>query len=55
MSDEQKQIEDEELDKISGGVDSHPFPRDPIRPGGPSTHPGMGDTPVGGKRSNIAG
>ncbi|MFY9719513.1 MAG: hypothetical protein WAK16_07695 [Candidatus Cybelea sp.] len=40
MSDEMKEIEQSELDKISGGVSTHPMPRDPIRPGQPPTHPG---------------
>jgi bacteriocin-like protein len=56
MSDEQKQLEDEELDQISGGVSSHPYPRDPIRPGVPPTHPGGPVTdPIGGKKSNPVG
>jgi hypothetical protein len=66
MSDENKPIQDEELDKVSGGVASHPGPIappiDPIRPipGGaaPPTHPGGGVVkdpiePV--KRSTAAG
>ncbi len=55
MSDEKKQVQDEELDKVSGGVGTHPIRIDPIRPGEPPTHPKLGDTPIGGKRSNIAG
>lgn len=55
MSDEYKQIEEEELDKISGGVGTHPFPRDPIRPE-PPTHPGGPVTdPIGGRKSNPVG
>jgi bacteriocin-like protein len=46
MSDDQKQMQDEELDKISGGVFSHPVPRDPIKPGTPPTHPGGPELPV---------
>jgi bacteriocin-like protein len=41
MSDDFKQINEEELDKIAGGVTTHPMPRDPIKPGGPPTHPGL--------------
>ena len=51
MSDEYKEINEEELDKISGGVSTHPFPRDPIRPGNPPTHPGGGDTPSAARRA----
>ena len=39
MSDEKRQVEDEELDSASGGIGSHPYPHDPIRPGQPPTHP----------------
>jgi bacteriocin-like protein len=39
MSDD-KQMRDDELDQISGGVGTHPMPFDPIRPGAPPTHPG---------------
>jgi hypothetical protein len=54
MSDDQKK--DEELDQVSGGVESHPIPIDPIRPPAPPTHPGGGaenpirrpSNPVGG-------
>jgi bacteriocin-like protein len=41
MSDD-KQMQDDELDQISGGVGTHPMPFDPIRPGTPPTHPGGG-------------
>jgi bacteriocin-like protein len=34
MSEENEQLEDEELAKVTGGVSSHPLPRDPIRPKG---------------------
>jgi len=55
MSDD-KQMQDAELDQISGGVSSHPIQFDPIRPGTPPTHPGGGaempirrpSNPVGG-------
>jgi hypothetical protein len=56
MSDEKKPIQDEELDKVSGGVGTHPIPIDPIRPGQPPTHPGGPITdPIGGKKSNPVG
>ena len=48
MSDDKKPIQDEELDKVSGGVGTHPIPIDPIRPGEPPTHPGKGNIPPGG-------
>ncbi|HEY2474950.1 MAG TPA: hypothetical protein VGI19_09120 [Candidatus Cybelea sp.] len=54
MSDDKKPIQDEELDKVSGGRGTHPVPIDPIRPA-PPTHPGGGDIPIGGKRSNPVG
>ena len=46
MSDEQKPNQDKEVDEISGGVGTHPFPPMPIRPA-PPTHPGPmpGPTP----------
>jgi hypothetical protein len=55
MSDD-KQMQDAELDQISGGVSSHPMPFDPIRPGTPPSHPSGGaempirrpSNPVGG-------
>ncbi|HEY2474949.1 MAG TPA: bacteriocin [Candidatus Cybelea sp.] len=55
MSDQYKEMNEEELDKVSGGVSTHPFPRDPIKPGAPPTHPGGGDIPIGGKRTNPVG
>lgn len=56
MSDEKKPIQDEELDKVSGGVGTHPIPIDPIRPGAPPTHPGGPVTdPIGGRKSNPVG
>jgi bacteriocin-like protein len=55
MSDEFKEIEESELDKISGGMSTHPMPRDPIRPGKPPTHPAPGQNPIGGKRTNPVG
>lgn len=43
MSDQQKQVEDENLDQVSGGAISFPPPPMPIRPPGqPPTHPGKG-------------
>jgi hypothetical protein len=50
MSDDKKPVQDEELDKVSGGAGTHPIPIDPIRPGGPPTHPvpGMPTNPIGG-------
>ncbi|HLY01881.1 MAG TPA: hypothetical protein VKR56_05220 [Candidatus Cybelea sp.] len=45
MSDD-KQMRDDELDSISGGVSSHPLPRDPIRPPAPPTHPGGPELPI---------
>jgi hypothetical protein len=55
MSDEKKQVQDEELDKVSGGVGTHPIPIDPIRPGQPPSHPSPGQNPIGGKRTNPVG
>ncbi|MGB6520387.1 MAG: bacteriocin [Candidatus Cybelea sp.] len=55
MSDQYKEMNEEELDKVSGGMSTHPFPRDPIRPGNPPTHPGGGDIPITGKKSNPVG
>jgi len=56
MSDDQKEMRDDELDQVSAGVSSHPTRFDPIRPGTPPTHPGGGaelpiqkpSNPVGG-------
>jgi bacteriocin-like protein len=45
MSDD-KQMRDDELDQISGGVGTHPMPFDPIRPGAPPTHPGGAEAPI---------
>ncbi|MGC9990766.1 MAG: hypothetical protein ABSD52_00035 [Candidatus Cybelea sp.] len=45
MSDD-KQMRDDELDQISGGVGTHPMPFDPIRPGTPPTHPGGAQAPI---------
>ncbi|HLY01882.1 MAG TPA: hypothetical protein VKR56_05225 [Candidatus Cybelea sp.] len=55
MSDQNKPIQDEELDKVSGGIGTHPVPIDPIRPGGPPTHPINPIDPIGGKKSNPVG
>jgi hypothetical protein len=52
MSDEKK-FQDEELDKVSGGVSSHPIPIDPIKPGGPPTHPIMPGDPIKGKTNPV--
>jgi bacteriocin-like protein len=46
MSDDQREMHDDELDQISGGVYSHPIPRDPIRPAEPPTHPGGAQLPI---------
>jgi hypothetical protein len=49
MSDEKKPIQEEELDKVSGGFGgpgTH-VPQDPIRPSGPKTNP-VPNPPVGG-------
>lgn len=47
MSDEKKPIQDEELDKVSGGARTNPvIPVDPIRPGAPPTHPGSPGDPI---------
>jgi len=46
MSDDKKEIHDDELDQISAGVSSHPMPVDPIRPGAPPTHPGGAEMPI---------
>lgn len=56
MSDDKRQVEDAELDKASGGMGTHPFPRDPIRPE-PPTHPAgpIIDPIEPGKRSNPVG
>lgn len=51
MSDDtRKQDSDEDIDKVAGGAATHPNPIDPIRPGGPPTHPvpGMPTNPIGG-------
>ena len=45
MSDEKKPVQDEELDKVSGGVGTHPIPIDPIRPGAPRPIPAADDPP----------
>jgi bacteriocin-like protein len=45
MSDD-KQMRDDELDQISGGVSSHPLPRDPVRPQMPPTHPSGPADPI---------
>jgi hypothetical protein len=52
MSDQKK---DEELDQVSGGVESNPI--DPINPGPkwPPTHPVAPIDPIGGKKSNPVG
>jgi hypothetical protein len=56
MSDEKKQVQDEELDKVSGGIGTHPIPIDPIRPGQPPTHPGQPEpNPIGGRKSHPGG
>jgi hypothetical protein len=56
MSDDKNLIQDEELDEISAGVTTHPFPRDPIRPPAPPTHPGGPVIdPIGGKKSHPGG
>ena len=55
MSDEKKPVQDEELDNVSGGQSSHPIPIDPIRPGGPPTHPGRPTDPIGGRKSHPGG
>ncbi|MFY9719512.1 MAG: hypothetical protein WAK16_07690 [Candidatus Cybelea sp.] len=56
MSDEKKQVQDEELDKVSGGFGTHPIPIDPIRPGQPPTHPGQPrNNPIGGRKTNPVG
>jgi hypothetical protein len=39
MSDQKKPVQDEELDQVSGGLNTHPGPVNPIRPGQPPTHP----------------
>jgi len=54
MSDDKK-FQDEELDKVSGGVGTHPIPIDPIRPGGPPTHPIDPKDPIGHPKSNPVG
>jgi hypothetical protein len=54
MSDDKK-FQDEELDKVSGGVGTHPIPIDPIRPGGPPTHPIDPKAPIGHPKSNPVG
>jgi bacteriocin-like protein len=56
MSDDFKEIEESELDKISGGMLTHPMPRDPIRPGAPPTHPsGPVKDPIGRKSNPVGG
>ena len=55
MSDDFKNINEEELDKISGGVTTHPMPHDPIKPGNPPTHPGLPTDPIGGRKSHPGG
>jgi hypothetical protein len=56
MSDEKKQVQDEELDKVSGGIGTHPIPIDPIRPGQPPTRPGQPQpTPPGGHGTHPGG
>jgi hypothetical protein len=55
MSDQNKPIQDEELDKVSGGIGTHPVPIDPIRPGGPPTHPIDPKDPIGHPKSNPVG
>lgn len=56
MTDDKKPIQDEELDKVSGGAGTHPIPIDPIRPGQPPTHPGQPlPDPIGGRKSNPVG
>jgi hypothetical protein len=52
MSDEKK-FQDEELDKVSGGMGTHPIPIDPIRPGGPPTHPIIPGAPIKGKTNPV--
>lgn len=39
MNDQEKRVGDDEADKVSAGIGTHPYPRDPIRQG-PPTHPG---------------
>jgi len=53
MSDQNKPIQDEELDKVSGGIGTHPVPIDPIRPGGPPTRPSIPGAPIMGKTNPV--
>ncbi|HLY02184.1 MAG TPA: hypothetical protein VKR56_06760 [Candidatus Cybelea sp.] len=52
MSDQNK---DEQLDNLSGGVETHPVAPILFKPEPPSTHPIYPTDPVGGKKSNPVG